>query len=166
MFTWSLRAERHLLFISQFTSNICYVTSNSNKVADALSRPPIPPTSPTDNDYINDIPVQEPFQPPFTSPVPTPPTPTPSTTSSTSRAAPSPGDIEGLPATRPSLTSVGDVRQVFDRSTNLPADEADEAGVDLAARQADQMTDADATKLSKLKGFSFSFVMFKDVSLL
>ena len=62
-----------------------------------------------------------------------------------------------------SVTSVGYVRQVFDLSTNLPADEA---GIDLAALQAAQMTDADATQLMKQKGLSFSFVMFKDVSLL
>ena len=35
--TWSLRAERHLLFISQFTSNIRHVSGESNKVANALS---------------------------------------------------------------------------------------------------------------------------------
>ena len=35
--TWSLRAERHLLFISQFTSDIRHVSGESNKVADALS---------------------------------------------------------------------------------------------------------------------------------
>ena len=67
----------------------------------------------------------------------------------------------GLPATSPSVTGVGDVRLVFDLSTNLPADEAE---IDLAALQAAQMTNADATQLSKLKGFSFSFVIFKEYS--
>ena len=71
--------------------------------------------------------------------------------------------LEGLPATRPSVTGVGDVRQVYDLSTNLPADEA---GIDLAALQAAQMTNADAAQLSRLKGFSFSFVMFKEIKLL
>ena len=46
--------------------------------------------------------------------------------------------MEGLPAMRPSVTGVGDVRQVFDLSTNLPADEV---GIDLAALQAAQMSD-------------------------
>ena len=57
----------------------------------------------------------------------------------------------------PSVTGVSDVRQVFDLSTNLPADEV---GIDLAALKAAQMTDADAAQLSRMKGFSFSFVMF------
>ena len=35
--TWSLRAERHLLFISQYTSDIRHVSGESNKVANALS---------------------------------------------------------------------------------------------------------------------------------
>ena len=61
-FTWSLRAERHLLFISQFTSDIRHVAGESNKVPDALSRPPDPPTILPDDDFTNDIVVQEPFQ--------------------------------------------------------------------------------------------------------
>ena len=77
------------------------------------------------------------------------------------------GVIEGLPAglpnTRPSVTGVGDVWQVYDLTTNLPADEA---GIDLAALQATQMTDADAAQQSRLKGFSFAFVMFKEIKLL
>ena len=60
-------------------------------------------------------------------------------------------------ATRSSVTGVGDVRQVFDLSTNLPA----EAGIDLAALQAAQMTDADAAHLARIKGFSFLFVMLR-----
>ena len=107
--------------------------------------------SPADNDYTNNIAIQEPFQPPFTSPVPTSPTPTTPATSSTSRAAPSrsrTGDIKdlpaGLPAMRPSVTSAGDVRQVFDLSTDLPADQT---GIDLAALQAARMTVVDATQL-------------------
>ena len=59
----------------------------------------------------------------------------------------------------PSVTGVGDVGQVFDLSTNLPADEA---GIGLAALQAAQMTDADVAQLSRMKGFSFSFVIFRD----
>ena len=50
-------------------------------------------------------------------------------------------------------------KQVFDLSTNLPT----EAGINLAALQAAQMTDADAAQLSRMKGFSFSFVMFKEI---
>ena len=69
----------------------------------------------------------------------------------------------GLPATRPSFPGVGNVQQVYDLSTNLPADKA---GIDLAALQTAQMTAVDATQLSKLKGFSFSYVMFKEISLL
>ena len=38
--------------------------------------------------------------------------------------------------------------------------------MDLAALQAAQMSDAEAAQLSKLKGFSFSYVMFKEISLL
>ena len=68
-----------------------------------------------------------------------------------------------MPATHPSFTGVGNVQQVYDLSTNLPADEA---GIDLAALQAAQMTDADAAQLSRLKGISFSFVMFKEIKLL
>ena len=45
---------------------------------------------------------------------------------------------------------------MFDLSTSLPA----EAVIDLAALQAAQMTDADAAQLARMKGFSFSFVMF------
>ena len=56
-----------------------------------------------------------------------------------------------LQATRPSVTGVGDVRQVFDLSTNLPAG----ACIDLAALQAAQMTDADAALLSRMKEFNF-----------
>ena len=41
--TWSQRAERNLLFISQFTTDICHDAWESNKVAEAISRPPIPP---------------------------------------------------------------------------------------------------------------------------
>ena len=36
----------------------------------------------------------------------------------------------------------------------------------LAALKAAQRTNVDATQLSKLKGFSFSYVMFKEISLL
>ena len=68
----------------------------------------------------------------------------------------------GLRATRPLVTSVGDVWQVFDLSTNLPA----EAGINLAALQAAQLTDADAAHLSRMKGFSFSFVMFNEIKLI
>ena len=57
----------------------------------------------------------------------------------------------------PSFTGVGDAQQVYALSTNLPANET---GINLAALQAAQMTDVDATQLSKLKGFSFSYVMF------
>ena len=68
----------------------------------------------------------------------------------------------GLRATCPSVTGVGDVRQVFDLSTNLPAEEV---GIDLTALMAAQMTDADAAQLSRLKSFNFSFVMFKEIKL-
>ena len=67
-----------------------------------------------------------------------------------------------MPTTRPSVTSVGDVQQVYDLSTNVPANKA---VIDLADLQATQMT-LDATQLSKLKGFSLSYVMFKEISLL
>ena len=69
----------------------------------------------------------------------------------------------GSPATRPSFTGVGDAQQAFDLSTNLPAGKA---GIDLAALQAAQMTDTDAAQLSRLQGFSFSIVMFKEIKLL
>ena len=65
----------------------------------------------------------------------------------------------GLRATRSSVTGVGDVRQVFDLSTNLPT----EAGIDLAALQLQQMIDADAAHLARMDGFSFSFVMFNEI---
>ena len=64
---------------------------------------------------------------------------------------------------RPSFTGVGDAWQVFDLSTNLPADEA---GINVAALQADQMTNVTAAQLSRLKCFSFSFVMFREIKLL
>ena len=69
----------------------------------------------------------------------------------------------GSPSMRPSVPGVGDVRQVFDLSTNLPTDEV---GINLAAMQAAPVTDEDATPLSKLKGFSLFYVMFNEISLL
>ena len=51
----------------------------------------------------------------------------------------------GSPAAHTSFTDVGDVWQVYNLSTNLPADEA---GIDLAALQAARMTDTDAAQLS------------------
>ena len=73
------------------------------------------------------------------------------------------GMSASLRATLPSITDVGEVRQVFDLSTTLPADKA---GIDLAALQASQMTDGDAAQLSRMKGFSFSFVMFPEIKLI
>ena len=96
----------------------------------------------------------------------TPPSPPPSSTSQATTTAGRTGVIEaaaGLPVTCPSITGVGDVRQVFDLSTSLPADEV---GIELAALQAAQMSDAEAAQLLKLKGFNFSYVMFKEISLL
>ena len=106
-----------------------------------------------------------------TSPTLYSPPPSTSPTSPTSRATPPSrgrtGDVKGMPtglrATRPSVTGVGDVREVFDLSTNLPTDEA---GIDLAALQAAQMTDADAAQLLRLNSINFSFVMFKEIKLL
>ena len=51
---------------------------------------------------------------------------------------------------------------MFDLSTNLPA----KAGIDLAALQAAQMTNADAALLSRMKGFSFLFVMYNEIKLI
>ena len=67
-----------------------------------------------------------------------------------------------LPASRPSIPGVVDVWQVFDLLTNLPTNKV---GIELAAMQAAQMTDEEGAQLSKLKGFSFSYVMFKEISL-
>ena len=53
--TWSLQAERHLLFISQFTCDISHIAGESNKVADALSRPPDPPMPLVDDNFTNNI---------------------------------------------------------------------------------------------------------------
>ena len=36
---WSARQQRHLSYIAEFTSDLCYVSGESNTVADALSRP-------------------------------------------------------------------------------------------------------------------------------
>ena len=69
---------------------------------------------------------------------------------------------KGLRATRPSVTGVGDVLQVFDLSTNLPA----KAGIDLAALHAAQMTYVDAAHLARMKGFSFLFMMFNEIKLI
>ena len=65
--TWSLRAEPYL-FISQFTCYIRHIAGESNKVADALSRPPDPPTPVPDDDFTNDIVVQMPFSAAIPSP--------------------------------------------------------------------------------------------------
>ena len=154
---WSLRAERNLLYISQFSCDIRHVSGESNQVADTLNRPPDAPTPPPDDDWLNEIEVNEPK---FYLP-PTPPPTTPSSTSPSTSTTPSAPSSRGRSGEPSGITGVGDVRQVFDLSTNLPA----EAGVDLAALQQQQMTDADAAQLAKLKGFSFSFVMFNDVKL-
>ena len=38
---WSPRQQRHLCFISEFTTDVRYVTGADNVVADALSRAPV-----------------------------------------------------------------------------------------------------------------------------
>ena len=58
---WSMRAERNLLYISQFTCNIRHVSGESNQVADALSQPPDAPVPPPDDDFTNNIVVNEPY---------------------------------------------------------------------------------------------------------
>ena len=52
--------------------------------------------------------------------------------------------------------------RAFDLASSLPATEA---GIDLASLQAAQLTDSDASQLTRLKGFRFILVMFKEVSL-
>ena len=158
---WSLRAERNLLYISQFSCDIRHVSGESNQVADALSRPPDAPAPPPDEDWSNEIEVNEPKFILSPTPSPTPPPTTPSSTSPSTSSTPSAPSSRGRTGEPSGITGVGDVRQVYDLSTNLPA----EAGVDLTALQQQQMTDEDAARLAKLKGFSFSFVMFNDVKL-
>ena len=38
---WSTKQQRHLAYITEFTSDLRYVPGTENTVADALSRPPI-----------------------------------------------------------------------------------------------------------------------------
>ena len=89
--TWPQRAECHLLFISQFMTDIRHFSGKTNKEADTLSRPPL-------NEYV----IQEPFTLSPTSPLPSPPSPF-----STSRAAATAGctvdaeEAAGSPTTRP-----------------------------------------------------------------
>ena len=139
--TLPLRAKCHLLFISQFTTDIRHVAGEANKVADALSRPPLP----SEDKYTKEYVLQEPFtlSPPAPSPSPPPP-PSPTSTSRAAATAGHTGDVEeaaGSPAMGPSVSGVVDVRRVFDLATNLPADEA---RINLAAMQAAQVTDTEA----------------------
>ena len=141
-----------------------HVAGEANQVADALLRPPEPPPPPFEEDFTHDFEPRTP--PPTPSPPPSPssrakPTPTPSQATVPGRT----GDVEvvaGSPTTCPSVIGVGDVRQVFYLAASLPAAEA---GIDLAALQAAQLMDKDAAQLTRLKGFRFSFVIFKEVSL-
>ena len=116
--SWSQRSERrHLLFISQYTTDIRHVAGESNKVVDALSRSALPPTSPAEDHFTNDFIVQESFQTfpspiqesfqalPSPSPTLTPSSPSPSALPSTSQATGRTGVTEwaaGLSTTRPS----------------------------------------------------------------
>ena len=43
---WSARQQRHLAFVSEFSTDIQYLPGTDNVVADSLSRPPSPPSSP------------------------------------------------------------------------------------------------------------------------
>ena len=70
---WPLRAERHLLFISQFTTDLRHVAGEANQVADALSRPPLPPPPPLEDNLTNEFDLQEPFSVSPTTPPSTPP---------------------------------------------------------------------------------------------
>ncbi len=41
---WSARQQRQMAYLAEFTSDFCHTPGVSNVVADALSRPPAPPT--------------------------------------------------------------------------------------------------------------------------
>ena len=53
--TWPQRVERQLLFISQFSVDLCHVACEANQVADALLRPPIPPPLPFEDNFTHDF---------------------------------------------------------------------------------------------------------------
>ena len=166
--TWPLRAERHLLFISQFTTDIIHVAGEANKVADALSRPPLPPPIPSENDYTNEFVLQEPFT--LSPPAPSPSPPPPPSPTSTSRAAATAGctvdaeEAAGSPTTRPYFPVLAMSGGSLTLPTTYPPTRRGSTW--WVAMQAAQMTDTEGAQLSKLKGFSFSYVMFKEVSLL
>ena len=165
--TWPARAERQLLLISQFTTDIRHVEGEANKVADALSRPPAIPKLPAEPDYTDEFDNNFPTLPPPASALlpstpPPPPSapPAPSSPTSRGRAEVIEG-AAGSSATRPSYSGVGDVRQISDLLLS-----AAEADTEIAAFEAAQLKEDDSSKLRQFRGFKLQRVLFKDTFLL